>query len=110
MKVMVIGGGGREHAVVRSLKRSPQIDTLYALPGNGGIAADAVCVPIEPTDAAQIAAFAKENEIGYAVVTPGNALEAGAVDALEDAGIPCFGPRKNAALLESSKSFAKGFM
>ena len=110
MKVMVIGGGGREHAVVRSLKKSPQIDTLYALPGNGGIAADAVCVPIEPTDAAQIAAFAKENEIGYAVVTPGNALEAGVVDALEDAGIPCFGPRKNAALLESSKSFAKGFM
>ena len=110
MKVMVIGGGGREHALVRALAKSPEIEKLYALPGNGGIAADAECVPIGATDIPGMVAFAREKGIGFAVVAPDDPLALGAVDALEEAGIPCFGPNKAAAVIEGSKVFAKDLM
>ncbi|MDO5434974.1 MAG: phosphoribosylamine--glycine ligase [Clostridia bacterium] len=110
MKLMVIGGGGREHAIIRKLKENPAAEVIYALPGNGGIAADAVCVDIKATDIAGITAFAKENAIGYAVVAPDDPLVLGCVDALEAEGIPCFGPRANAAIIEGSKVFSKNLM
>ena len=110
MKVMVIGGGGREHAVIRKLKKNPEITRIYALPGNGGIAADAECVPIGAKDIASIVSFAEANDIDYAVVTPDDPLVLGCVDALEEIGVPCFGPRSEAALLEGSKVFAKELM
>ena len=110
MKVMVIGGGGREHAIIRKLKENPAAETIYALPGNGGIAADAVCVPIGATDLEGIVAFAREKQVDYAVVAPDDPLVAGCVDALEAEGIPCFGPRANAAVIEGSKVFAKNLM
>ena len=110
MKVMVIGGGGREHALVRALAKSPEIEKLYALPGNGGIAADAECVPIGATDIPGMVAFAREKGIGFAVVAPDDPLALGAVDALEEAGVPCFGPNKAAAVIEGSKVFAKDLM
>ena len=110
MKVMVIGGGGREHAIVRSLKKNSAITALYALPGNGGIAADAVCVDIGAKDLEGQVKFALENAIDFAVVAPDDPLVLGAVDALEAAGIPCFGPDKKAAILEGSKVFSKNLM
>ena len=110
MKVMVIGGGGREHAIVKKLKENKDISELYVLPGNGGIAADATCVPIGATDLDGIASFAVEHGIEYAVVTPDDPLVLGAVDLLESKGIPCFGPNKAAAIIEGSKAFAKDFM
>ncbi|MBR5767055.1 MAG: phosphoribosylamine--glycine ligase [Clostridia bacterium] len=110
MNVMVIGGGGREHAVIKKIKENPDVGTVYALPGNGGIAADAVCVPIKATDLSGIISFALEKGIDFAVVTPDDPLVMGLVDMLEEAGVPCFGPRKNAAVIEGSKAFAKEFM
>ncbi len=110
MKLLVVGGGGREHAIIRSLKKNPDVETIYALPGNGGIAADAVCVPIGATEIDKIVAFAVENAIDYAVVAPDDPLVLGCVDALEEKDIPCFGPRKNAAIIEGSKAFAKNLM
>ena len=110
MKIMVIGGGGREHAIIRKLKENPEAETIYALPGNGGIAADAVCVNIGAKDIPGIVAFAKEKAVDYVVVAPDDPLALGCVDALETEGIPCFGPRKNAALIEGSKVFAKNLM
>ena len=110
MKILVIGGGGREHAIVKKLKENPNVTALYCLPGNGGIARDAICVPIAATDLEGILAFAKEQRIDYAVVAPDDPLALGAVDLLEEAGIPCFGPRKNAAVIEASKVFAKDLM
>ena len=110
MRVLVIGSGGREHAVIRALKKSPEIDTLYALPGNGGIAADAQCVPISALDLDGVCTFAEEQQIDYAVVTPDDPLALGLVDRLEGLGIPCFGPRRQAARIESSKIFAKNLM
>ena len=110
MTILVIGGGGREHAIIRKLKENPSVETIYALPGNGGIAADAVCVPVGAKDIGGITAFAKENAIDYAVVAPDDPLALGCVDALEALGIPCFGPRKNAAVIEGSKVFAKDLM
>ncbi len=110
MKIMVIGGGGREHAVIRSLRKSPEVTEIYALPGNGGIAADAVCVDIGAKDIEGQVRFARENDIDFAVVTPDDPLVLGAVDALEAAGVPCFGPDKKAALLEGSKVFSKNLM
>ena len=110
MHVMVIGGGGREHAIVKKLRENRQIDELYVLPGNGGMAREAVCVPIGATDLPAIAAFAREKGIDYAVVTPDDPLVLGAVDLLEGQGVPCFGPNKAAAILEGSKAFAKDFM
>ena len=110
MKVMVIGSGGREHAIIKALKKSPRVTELYALPGNGGIAADAVCVNISAKDISGAVKFAVDNKIEYAVVAPDDPLVLGMVDALDDAGIPCFGPRKNAAIIEGSKVFSKGLM
>ena len=110
MKIMVIGGGGREHAIIKALKKSKRVKTIYALPGNGGIAADAQCVNIAATDIPKIVEFATENEIEFAVVAPDDPLVLGAVDALEDAGIECFGPKANAAIIEGSKVFSKNLM
>jgi phosphoribosylamine--glycine ligase len=110
MKVMVIGGGGREHAIVKKLKENKEITALYCLPGNGGIAKDAVCVPVAATDLESIVRFAKEKDIDYAVVTPDDPLALGAVDLLEAAGVLCFGPNKNAAIIEASKVFSKELM
>ncbi|MBQ7336547.1 MAG: phosphoribosylamine--glycine ligase [Clostridia bacterium] len=110
MKIMVVGGGGREHAIIKKLKENPSVTEIYALPGNGGIAADAVCVEIGAKEIDKIVAFAVENKIDYAVVAPDDPLVLGAVDALEEKGIPCFGPRKCAAIIEGSKVFSKNLM
>ena len=110
MNLLVVGGGGREHAIIKKLRENPEAGTIYALPGNGGIAHDAVCVPIKATDIEGIVKFAKENQIDYAVVAPDDPLVLGLVDALEETGIPCFGPRKNAAIIEGSKVFSKNLM
>ena len=110
MKIMVIGSGGREHAIIKKLKKSPRADKIYALPGNGGIARDAECVDIGAKDIAAQVRFAKDNGIDFAVVAPDDPLVLGAVDALEAAGIRCFGPEKKAAVIEGSKVFSKGLM
>ena len=110
MKVLVVGGGGREHAIIKSVKKNEQVKTIYALPGNGGIAADAVCVNIGAKDIEAIVDFARENRIDYAIVAPDDPLVLGAVDALEAAGIPSFGPSKAAAIIEGSKAFSKELM
>ena len=110
MKLLVVGGGGREHAIIRSLKLNPEVTEIFALPGNGGIAADATCVSIGATEIDKIVAFAVENAIDYAVVAPDDPLVLGCVDALEEKGIPCFGPRANAAIIEGSKAFSKNLM
>ena len=110
MKILVTGSGGREHAIIRALKKNPGVEKIYALPGNGGIARDAECVAIGAMEIDRIVAFAKERGIDYAVVAPDDPLVAGCVDALEAAGIPCFGPRANAAIIEGSKVFAKNLM
>ena len=110
MKLLVVGGGGREHAVIRKLKENPEVTEIFALPGNGGIAADATCVDIGAKDIPAIRDFAVAQQIDYAVVTPDDPLVLGCVDALEAAGIPCFGPRANAAIIEGSKVFAKDLM
>ena len=110
MKLLVVGSGGREHAVIKKLKENPKAEKIYALPGNGGIAADAECVPVVATDIDGIVEFAVKNEIDYAVVTPDDPLVLGCVDALNEKGIPCFGPKKNAAIIEGSKVFSKNLM
>ena len=110
MKLLVVGGGGREHAIIKSLKKNPQVETIYALPGNGGMAKDAVCTGIGATDIDGIVAFARENAIDYAVVAPDDPLVLGCVDRLNEIGIPCFGPKANAAIIEGSKAFAKDLM
>ena len=110
MKVMIIGGGGREHAIIKKIKENKSVTEIYALPGNGGIASDAVCVDIAAKDIEGICDFAVKNGIDYAVVAPDDPLVLGAVDALEEKGIPCFGPRKNAAIIEGSKVFSKNLM
>lgn len=110
MKLLVVGGGGREHAIIKSLKKNPEVTEIFALPGNGGIAADAVCVPIGATEIEKIVAFAQEQKVDYAVVAPDDPLVLGCVDALEAAKIPCFGPRARAAIIEGSKVFSKNLM
>ncbi len=110
MKVLVVGSGGREHAIVRKLKESPLVSGLYCAPGNGGIAADAVCVPIKATDVAAMAAWAAENAMDYVVVAPDDPLALGMVDALAQKGIPAFGPNRAAARIEASKAFSKDLM
>ena len=110
MKLMVIGGGGREHAIIKSLKKNPEVTEIYALPGNGGIAQDATCVNIGAKDIDGMVNFAKENAIDFAVVAPDDPLVLGAVDALEAVGVPCFGPNKAAAIIEGSKVFSKNLM
>jgi len=107
---MVVGGGGREHAIIKKLKKSNNVEKIYALPGNGGIAQDAECVDIGAKDIDAIVAFAKNNNIDFAVVAPDDPLVLGAVDALEAVGIPAFGPKKNAAIIEGSKIFSKNLM
>jgi phosphoribosylamine--glycine ligase len=111
LKALVVGGGGREHAIVRALRRSPQVSDVLCAPGNAGIAADAACLPaVAADDAAAIVAAAKENAVDLAVIGPEAGLVAGAVDALEGSGIPAFGPLRDAAALEGSKAFAKELM
>lgn len=111
MKLLVVGGGGREHAIIKKLKENPSVETIYALPGNGGIAQDAVCVPeIGAKDLDKIVDFAKSHNIGFAVVAPDDPLALGCVDRLHEAGIPCFGPDAKAARIEASKVFSKNLM
>lgn len=110
MKILVVGGGGREHAVIKKLKQNPEVTEIFALPGNGGIAQDATCVDIAATDIDAIADFAVKNGIDYAVVTPDDPLVLGCVNKLEEANIPCFGPRAEAAIIEGSKVFSKNLM
>ena len=110
MKILVIGGGGREHAIVKKIKENKNVEKIYALPGNGGIALDAECVDIGAKDVEKIVEFALEKKIDYAVVAPDDPLVLGVVDALENVGIPAFGPRANAAIIEGSKVFSKNLM
>ena len=110
MNLMVIGGGGREHTIIRKLRENKSVETIWALPGNGGMAQDATCVPIDAKDIEGIVEFAKSHDVDYAVVAPDDPLVLGCVDALEAIGIPCFGPRANAAIIEGSKVFSKNLM
>jgi phosphoribosylamine--glycine ligase len=110
MKILVVGGGGREHAIIKKLKENSSVEKIYALPGNGGIAEDAECVAIGAKEIDKIVEFALENKIDYAVVAPDDPLVLGAVDKLNEAGIACFGPRANAAIIEGSKIFSKNLM
>ena len=110
MRILVVGGGGREHAIIKKLKKSPACEKIYALPGNGGMASDAECVAIGAKDLDKIAEFAVNNQIDYAVVAPDDPLVLGCVDKLNEVGIPCFGPKANAAIIEGSKSFSKNLM
>ena len=110
MKIMVVGGGGREHAIIHKLRENPSVTEIYALPGNAGIAQEATCVNVKATDIDGIVKFAVENAVEFAVVAPDDPLAMGAVDALHAKGIPCFGPVAKAAQIESSKAFAKQLM
>lgn len=110
MKILVVGGGGREHAIIKSVKKNKSVEVIYALPGNGGMSKDAVCVDIGAKDIDKIVEFAKLNNIDYAIVAPDDPLVLGAVNALEAVGIPCFGPTKEAAIIEGSKAFSKELM
>ena len=111
MNLLVVGGGGREHAIIKKLRENPAVDTIYALPGNGGIAADAVCVlEIGATNIPAIVDFARSHAIDFAVVAPDDPLAMGCVDQLHAIGIPCFGPDAKAARIEASKVFSKNLM
>ena len=110
MKIMVVGGGGREHAIIKKIKENKNVSEIFALPGNGGIASDATCVSIGAKDIDKIVEFAVENAIDYAVVAPDDPLVLGCVDALNEKGIPCFGPEAKAAIIEGSKVFSKNLM
>ena len=107
---MVVGGGGREHAIIKKIKQSPKVTEIFALPGNGGIAKDATCVDIGAKDLDNIVKFAKENNIEFAIVAPDDPLVMGLVDLLKAEGIPCFGPTADAAVIEGSKAFSKDLM
>ena len=110
MKVLVVGNGGREHAIIQSLKKNKEIDEIIAIAGNGGIANDATIVDMNVKDVEKIADWAEQNKIDFAVVAPDDPLVLGAVDLIEAKGIPCFGPNKNAAIIEGSKIFSKNLM
>ena len=110
MNILVVGGGGREHAIIKKLRENPEAEKIYCLPGNGGIAADAVCVPIGAKEIGAIAGFAAEHDVDFAVVAQDDPLALGCVDRLHALGIPCFGPEAKAARIESSKIFAKELM
>ena len=110
MKLLVVGGGGREHAIIKKLRENPEVTEIFALPGNGGMAGDCSCVPIAAKDIAGIVAFAEDEGISYAVVAPDDPLVLGAVDALNAVGVPCFGPTAAAAEIEGSKVFSKRLM
>ena len=107
---MVVGGGGREHAIIKKIKENKEVTEIFALPGNGGMAKDATLVDIGAKDIEKIVEFAVGNAIDYAVVAPDDPLVLGCVDALEEKGIPCFGPKGNAAIIEGSKVFSKNLM
>ena len=110
MNICVIGSGGREHAIIKSIRKNDKVRSIFALPGNGGIAEDAQCIDIKATDIDGVIQFAKQNAIDFAIVAPDDPLVMGMVDALSDAGIPAFGPSKAAALIEGSKVFSKDLM
>ncbi|MCQ2800195.1 MAG: phosphoribosylamine--glycine ligase [Bacilli bacterium] len=110
MKVLVVGSGGREHAIIKKIKENKSVETIYAYPGNGGMKDDATLVAGSATDIEGVVSFSKENKVDYVIVTPDDPLVLGMVDALEKEGIPCFGPRKNAAIIEGSKVFSKDLM
>lgn len=110
MKILVVGGGGREHAIIKKLKENPEVTEIFACPGNGGISKDATCVDIGAKDLDKIADFATSRDIDFCVVAPDDPLVLGLVDLLESKGIPCFGPDKKAAILEGSKVFSKDLM
>ena len=110
MKVLVVGGGGREHAVIKKLNENSEIDKIYALPGNGGYGDEAECIPVAATDIKGICEFAKKVNPDFAVVTPDDPLVLGCVDELEKIGVPCFGPEKRGAIIEGSKIFSKNLM
>lgn len=110
MKILVVGGGGREHAIIKKIKENSGVEKIFALPGNGGMASDAECINISATDIDDIVSFAVENKVDYAVVAPDDPLVLGCVDALRDKGIPSFGPDKAAAIIEGSKVFSKNLM
>lgn len=110
MKLLVVGSGGREHAVIRKLKENKDIEKIWCAPGNGGISADAECVDIKATDKENMVKFAKENNVDFCIVTPDDPLALGMVDDMEAVGIPCFGPSKDAAIIEASKAFSKDLM
>ncbi|MBR4725948.1 MAG: ATP-grasp domain-containing protein, partial [Lachnospiraceae bacterium] len=110
MNIMVIGGGGREHAIIKKLKENKNVEKIYALPGNGGIARDAECFPVKAVDFDGIVKFTEEHKVDYCVVAPDDPLAAGLVDILQEKGIPCFGPTKAAAIIEGSKAFSKDLM
>ena len=110
MKVLVVGSGGREHAICTSVAKSPRVDKIYCAPGNAGIAALAECVPIGAMEFDKLVAFAKEKEIDFTIVGMDDPLVGGIVDVFEAEGLKVFGPRKNAAILEGSKAFSKDLM
>ncbi len=110
MKVLVVGGGGREHALIRKIKESPRVDSVHCCPGNGGISYDAVCHGVSATDIDGVVALAKEISADFVVVAPDDPLVAGMVDALNDAGFATFGPKADAAIIEGSKVFSKHLM
>ena len=110
MKVLVVGGGGREHAICWKLAQSPKVTELYCAPGNAGIAQVATCVPVKATDVEGMVKWAKENTMDFVMVAPDDPLALGMVDAMDEAGIPAFGPRANAAIIEASKAFSKSLM
>ena len=110
MRVLVVGSGGREHAICWKLKQSPKVTELFCAPGNGGIAQTAKCVDVKATDVDGMVKWAKDNAMDFVVVAPDDPLALGMVDALEAAGIPAFGPRANAAIIEASKAFSKELM
>ena len=110
MKILVVGGGGREHAIIRKLKENPEVTQIVALPGNAGIARDAECVAIKATDIDGIAGYAEKEGFDFAVVAPDDPLALGCVDRLHALGVPCFGPNAAAARIEASKVFAKDLM
>lgn len=110
LNIAVIGGGGREHAIIAAIKKSPRAGKIYALPGNGGISELAECVPVSATDLDGIVKFCRENPVDFAAVIPDDPLAMGLVDRLEEAGVPCFGPEAKAAIIESSKAFSKELM
>ena len=110
MKIMVVGGGGREHAIIKKIKESKKVCEIYALPGNGGIAKDATCVDIGAKDIDAITKFAVDNNIDFAIIAPDDPLVLGAVDSLNKAGIKTFGPKADAAIIEGSKVFSKNLM
>ena len=110
MKILVVGGGGREHAIIKKIKENKDVTEIFALPGNGGMKKDATCIDIPATDIENIVKFAVDNAVDYAVVAPDDPLVLGCVDALNEKGIPCFGPKANAAIIEGSKVFSKNLM